>query len=77
MAFVADLDAQFIFVPKSWVRYILMIKILRVQASLIYDETYRGGPVNRHLTSDKFIKNGNLIYKLRGLNNSNVDSIFR
>ena len=33
--------------------------------------------MNRHLTSDKFIKNENLIYKLRGLNNSNVDSIFK
>lgn len=30
LAFVADMDAQFLFVPKTWLRYILMVKIARV-----------------------------------------------
>ena len=37
LAFVADMDAQFLFVPKAWVRYILIVKIAQIQSSLIFD----------------------------------------
>ena len=71
IAFVADLDAQFLFVPKTWVRYILMTRILRVQACLLYDDQ------SRYLTSDKFIQNQNLMHKLRSLNHTKVDNIMK
>ena len=71
LAFVADMDAQFIFVPKPWVRYILMVKILRIQANLIYDSS------SIYLASDKFVENAALMYKLRSLNHKNVESILK
>ena len=35
LAFVIDMDAQFIFVPKMWVRNILLLKILKLMTCLV------------------------------------------
>lgn len=71
VAFIADMDSQFIFVPKTWIRYILMIKIARVQAKLIYGHTH-----GSHLSSERFLMNGVLISKLRTLSHSGVNNVF-
>ena len=54
MAFVADMDAQFLFVPKAWIRYILVVKIAHIQSKLTLGDqrVFMNG---RHfLTPDKF-----------------------
>ena len=35
-AFVADMDAKFVYVPKKWVHSILRIKIAKVMVNLIF-----------------------------------------
>ena len=67
VAFIADMDAQFLFVPKSWVRFILMVKIARIQSSLIYSDRCTEGTVV-HLHSEKFLLNQKLIFKLKMMN---------
>ena len=53
VAFIADMDAQFLYVPKTWIRYILMIRLAKVKANLIYE----GKPGYKYLTPDKYLMN--------------------
>ena len=40
LAFVADMDANFIYVPKTWLKQILLVKIAKIQTNLIFDQHF-------------------------------------
>ena len=63
LAFVADMDAHFLFVPKTWLRQILLIKLATIQANLLYDRHFHSC-----LKSDKYALNQHLLGKVRLLN---------
>lgn len=46
------MDAQFLFVPKIWLRYILMVKLARVQANLLFNVKHI-----QTLTAEKYLVN--------------------
>ena len=77
MAFVADMDAQFLFVPKAWIRYILMVKIAHIQSKLILGDQRVFMNGRHYLTPDRFSLNRALLTRLQMMNNKNVNSILQ
>ena len=61
-AFVVDLDAQFIFVPKIWVRDILMQRIIKVSSALVQAPGFSKNSII--LDADRYYKNQELIANL-------------
>ena len=61
-AFVVDLDAQFIFVPKIWVRDILMQRIIKVSSALVQAPGISKNAII--LDADRYYKNQELIANL-------------
>lgn len=72
LAFVADMDAHFLFVPKAWLRQILLIKLAGVQANLLYDRHF-----HECLTSDKYQLSQQLLGKVRLLNSRSQNQMLQ
>mmetsp|Transcript_46913 Transcript_46913/g.62081 ORF Transcript_46913/g.62081 Transcript_46913/m.62081 type:complete len:121 (+) Transcript_46913:608-970(+) len=63
LAFVADMDAHFLYVPKAWIRQIILIRLATIQSNLIYDRHFTPS-----LSSEKYAMNRSLLAKIQVLN---------
>ena len=70
LAFIADMDANFIYVPKTWLRQILLVKIANVQTNLIFNHHF-----NLCLNDLNYRNSVTLVTRLKSLNSKSHNAL--
>ena len=66
LAFIADMDAKFLFVPKTWIRQILLTKLSAATTDLIFKVNSKR--MGNHLNAEQFNLSQRFLQQLNGLN---------